>query len=794
MKTPVAPSVPTVSQHGRLLQRGPGRALPLAVALLAGALWAPAASAAPLQGIPPDSGSGAQTHGAAQAPQLIEQSAGRLSVTGDDYRAEFSPRGLWFQSADGGRELGIEARWLRRGAERLELSPAAPVHSGVAALYPRGAGITERFEPTPAGIEHSLSLAGPIGLAGDLAVDFDLSGSALDGPALALGGGWNLSGVSIGELWAIDAAGARTQGRLELDGQRLSWVIPGEFVERATWPLLLDPLIGSGFQLSSPASQQVLFGPYESDSQASVAYDQTTDSYLAVWTRLAFNPNLDPVTQFTLLGQRFSATGQPLGNPIPISSVSPSSSPAVVSVNRSNRFAVAWVQDFFGESQVRVRLVEASTGNLSNSLFVQGLPLDQINRVTIAGEPDGSLTATGQVWLAWDSPSGIRGARVLVPNSPAQPTIAANFTWVSGSNLSQPALARTPSASGRLGLAWVASANQGQTSSVWAGVFTTTGASLGSAQKVSGNVTRTSAPRIDGGDAGPSYYTVVFEGVGTSCDIFGINCVDTFRGYRNALSFNGILQVGTPVALATEELSRSSPSVGWRNNRMFLTYQEIADSPVEGKLFSLRLLECDPKTGAIVDGPTTIESYTSLLSSNGNYTDTAVCLDASGGDPSASRGVLLYSRAFETFIVASSDVIRGRFLSAFSPLASAIDFGGACGLGGGAYQVSSPPAVGNGSFRARLLFPGTGTSVAVFNLAFSGVPIPCGTCQWVPFEFTTVLPGNPNLVELALPIPCNPALIGIEVLSQWTVIKPSANDCPSFPGFAVSNILSLRPH
>jgi hypothetical protein len=64
----------------------------------------------------------------------------------------------------------------------------------------------------------------------------------------------------------------------------------------------------------------------------------------------------------------------------------------------------------------------------------------------------------------------------------------------------------------------------------------------------------------------------------------------------------------------------------------------------------------------------------------------------------------------------------------------------------------------------------------------------------VPFEFTTVLPGNPNLVELALPIPCNPALIGIEVLSQWTVIKPSANDCPSFPGFAVSNILSLRPH
>jgi hypothetical protein len=207
----------------------------------------------------------------------------------------------------------------------------------------------------------------------------------------------------------------------------------------------------------------------------------------------------------------------------------------------------------------------------------------------------------------------------------------------------------------------------------------------------------------------------------------------------------------------------------------------------------MRLLECDPKTGAVVDGPTTIDSDQSIFGSTA-FNGPAICMDASGGDPGAPRGALLYSRGVTPLFFATSASIRGRFLTAFSPLAAAIDFGGACGLGGGGYQVNSPPAVGNGNFTARLLFPGAGTSLAVFNLAFSGVPIPCGTCQWVPFETTTVLPGNPNLVELALPIPCNPALIGIEVLSQWTVVKPSANACPSFPGIAVSNILSLRPH
>lgn len=759
--------------------------LALSLLPLGTALGAPAAQdlgASPAAPAPVDLGS------VEALPGELRRTPEGFEALGAGFAARFDPRGARFTDGMTGRELGLEARWLRRGDRAVELAPSAPTAAGGLVRYLRGPGIEERFEPRAAGLEHSLSVANPLGSAGDLTVEFELSGSALDGTAEAAGGGWRLAGVSIGELWAIDASGRRAAGRLELEGQRLSWVIPGEFVDQAAWPLLLDPLIGSGFQLSFPQGQAQVLGPYQSDSQPSVAYDQTTDTYLAVWRRLDFNPNQSPEPSFTLVGQRFSATGQPLGQSIPISSVNPSSSPAVVSVNRSNRFAVAWVQEFFGESQVRVRLVDASTGNLSNSLFVQGLPAGQIGRVALAGEPDASLTATGQVWLAWDSPTGIRGARVLVPNSPAQPTIAANFNWVSGSNLSQPALSRTPSANGRLGLAWVAGTSGGTASSVWANVFSTAGTPLAIAKSVSGNVERAFAPRIDGGDAGPGYYTVVFESVRVVCDILGISCTDYFTGYRSALSFNGSLSVGAPVELGPEASARFSPNVGWRNNRMFLTYQEIS-----GSNSLLRLLECDPKTGAVVDGPTTIDSDNSIFGSTA-FTNPAICMDASGGDPGSPRGVLLYSRGVTPLFFATSASIRGRFLTAFSPLAAAIDFGGACGLGGGGYQVSSPPAVGNGSFRARLLFPGTGTSVAVFNLAFSGVPVPCGTCQWVPFEFTTVLPGNPNLVELALPIPCNPALIGIEVLSQWTVIKPSANECPSFPGFAVSNILSLRPH
>jgi hypothetical protein len=274
--------------------------------------------------------------------------SGAPIALGPDWEARFEARGARFVAVLGTLtpelvDLRLGALSVRQGEVTLPLSVEAVPEVGADRVsYRRAAGVVERFDAMLAGLAHSVLLERPLGGRGELVVTVAFAGSVAghgkqlaDGTLLFSKGN---GGVAIGALTAIDANGARGAGELRLAPDGIEWVVPAAFAERAAYPLLLDPLVGTNFQVS--AASVIGSFAYEQDLDSDIAFDATTNSYLVVWQRRNSSTG-DAVIH----GQRFLATGAPLGGVFTISSASTSRTPRVANCNPSNRFVVTWLQD-----------------------------------------------------------------------------------------------------------------------------------------------------------------------------------------------------------------------------------------------------------------------------------------------------------------------------------------------------------------------------------------------------------------------------------------------------------------
>ncbi|MBL9077569.1 MAG: hypothetical protein JNL08_08705, partial [Planctomycetes bacterium] len=71
----------------------------------------------------------------------------------------------------------------------------------------------------------------------------------------------------------------------------------------------------------------------------------------------------------------------------------------------------------------------------------------------------------------------------------------------------------------------------------------------------------------------------------------------------------------------------------------------------------------------------------------------------------------------------------------------------------------------------------------VLIVGFSAVSAPCGNCTIVPSPDILFPATNPY----TLAIPCDPLLVGVNLYTQWLVLKPST--CPILPDFSFTNAL-----
>ncbi len=426
---------------------------------------------------------------------LAEDEDGELRALGTRLEAHFTRGGARLVPVLGSRApatqvLTIAALEVTRGNESVALQPGQAFARDASAIYPRAPGVEERFTLVEGGLEHSMWIAEPLGSAGDLVVRFELGGNlSPHGQRLADGSHRfddGLGGLVYGGLTAIDAGGASTAGEVRLIAGELHWRIPASFVDVATWPLLLDPLIGDLQAFETPAV-----------GYSDAAFDDSTQTYLVVWERELSS------TERVLRGQRFSAAGLPIGGTLAISEVTTSRGPKVANVNGVNRFAVAWVWTFFGESQVRLRIVDAATGAIGSTAFVQGEPEGSITSLDVAGEH--LPGQTNQVWLVWDSnANGLVGARYSVPSS-GNGAVLQTFPAAPSpglfSRLKAPSVVTRPSNGGRLGVAWVQTGAFGANDRVFAASFARSGALVHAPIQISPSSQMAGEPSLDGGGA-----------------------------------------------------------------------------------------------------------------------------------------------------------------------------------------------------------------------------------------------------------------------------------------------------
>ena len=731
---------------------------------------------------------------------VTEDELGRPIAIGPDWECEFDADGARFLPVLGGvspalMDLRLRAASVRRGDASLALAAEVPPQvRGDRVSFQRADGVVERFDATPAGLEHSLVLERRIGTAGDLVVAIALGGNAAAHGRPAAGGAVRFTqgqgGVDYGALTAIDANGARCRGTLRLVPGALEWVVPAHFADAAAFPLVLDPLVGANFQITVPLAGAP-GSPYESDVDSDLAYDESTDTYLLVWQRRYSTGTLAPSITTSIRGQRLDGNGAPVGSVLAISVVDSSRSPHVANVNPSNRFAVTWVQDFFGESQVRLRAVTAGTGAMSSTAYLVGQPQGSIAVCDVAGESFTGLGVASRAWVVWvGSQQDLMCTLVDVPAGSTTPSVG--VTHVLQDNVRQQgpiAICSGPSAFGRLGA--VATSLSGQSlvltvcnrdcvlNHLPETVYTNP------LQPVPGSASSRGLVNaaIDGGGNNPTDFVIAVEAVLASLSGSRVSQLDVLA----ASSEFGQLTVSAPVLLTSFTASSydavpafAAPAVAWRQGKGYVAY---LSSPVGG----IQVRALDPRTCTTCEGPLQAIGATTLLQPR----DPAICLADSVAAGDAAEGLVVWTSNVDS--VSLTGPLLGRRFDVFSSLAGTTSLGGDCG-GGGSAQPTSMPYVGNTNFGMQLLFADPGSLVAVFNWNSPQPLLGCGPCQWLPFGGTITTLVTNGTAQVPLPIPCDGTLSGVQLDTQWTVWRPGVAPCPIVPDFALSNVLRLNLH
>ncbi len=187
---------------------------------------------------------------------------------GPHYRAHFEPGGVRYVPALG--HLVPTLQSLHFGAASLGRGESAPdeplprmafARNGNGVDYDLGAGRSERWEIGPRGVEFSYLLpARPVG-DGDLVLRVPVVSTLPDPIAQPCGGLLfeypGVGGVRIGGVTGIDADGRTAGGELRWSPGELQLRLAAEFVETARYPLLVDPLVGTVFNVSSGAQQDL---------------------------------------------------------------------------------------------------------------------------------------------------------------------------------------------------------------------------------------------------------------------------------------------------------------------------------------------------------------------------------------------------------------------------------------------------------------------------------------------------------------------------------------------------------
>lgn len=675
---------------------------------------------------------------------------------GRDYQVRLTARGMRFEPALGRavertQHLALTPRTLSRGdAVLLAPSAAAPTLDGRTARYRHAPGITERYEVRSDGVALSWEFAAePVG-EGDLVVRYALD-TSLPAPA-ATGDGLaftapGIGGVQVGAVTGIDALGRTVRGALSLDGDMLALSLPGEFVHTATYPLVLDPVIGSVVPVQVSAN---------ADGEPDVCYDAPTNRYLVAWLR-TFS-----ATSSAVRAQRVDVGGSPIGGTIFFATNGTVSRPRIADLRARSRFGVVWKQTAGIFQSIEFATVDAATGAIGNTV---SLAIDQsVDEPDLGCEtaaPSGFPTGFVAVWKQ-DPLNSVQARRIWFTPTDVlrlEPPVAVFTDNALLSVYSEPAISRTAASDSQLlVVARFHNAFLGA-SGVAARVVFAGSSALGPGVNVASSATATaSAPDVDGFQG---RWAVAWQSTAAGLPAVMVAPVEwdgasAFPTVGAAQTFGGSL-------IAQD----SAPSLGYTGGRTWLGYRQR--NTVIGPLTSLRVTAIDSGSCASCNDGFSVPI-------GGSETRIVAATMTSSGQTTGEDALAVWSDA--------GDVYAQR-LRNYGVTGTLVDLGGGCGAGG-AQSFSHAPGIGSSGLICSVsgLTP---TAVAtIFNFNAPSGAIPCGSCVWTPFSVTLTPPIVAGQATVQFAIPCLVSLVGAQFETQWTTVDFTQSPCPLLPGLALS--------
>ncbi|MFO1077836.1 MAG: hypothetical protein U1E73_08935 [Planctomycetota bacterium] len=668
-------------------------------------------------------------------------------AVGPGYTATFAPAGMTFLQTGSGADprpfhwrlsavrRGSVDCWVRRG-------DCAPQIVGDTVRHAHAAGPVEIYEVRDDGVEQSFVFSERLVGRGDLVVSGTIR---TDLPLLAVGDdgarfGSPGAAVSLGAVTGIDANGATVRGGMRVVGDTVELSLPAAFVDSATYPLVLDPLIGSSFLIANIAGG--------SDVQPGLAFDVTTQRYLVVWSVPM------SATAAQIRAQFVSATGFVGQQMLLSSSATPGIRPAVANVNSQDLFAVSWV----GGGYAQLASIDAATGAISTTVPWVTL-LATTTGVALGGDVRTgagtnrvlwTITSTGSV--AGTQSTFVRLATVTggTPVLGTQSTLSQN----QADDYAAPAVSRHCGSNGT----WLtAFAFRSTTVPTFAGVVVTPVSSLTTNPTVCQSQAWNWTVPLG---AFPLHASVAIQA--DNAFLVAHQSTATTIAMRSVYT----LSCGAPPTLGTlfDPTGTSGPDdhpeVDWADGRYVLAWRHTNSTTPHAMVMAF--LGTASGSQALVEGATVATQH-----------DPTVCTRWSGGDTGNDEALLSWANAG----------IKGRRWEK-SGTGTVTNLGGACGTTGfNDYATyTGTPVIGSG-FTMDLLSP-TGPVVALV-VGFSATPLGCGPCTLVP---------SPDLMLGALTsahvtLPFDPGLIGLDLIAQWVQWRPGG--CPLYPTLGVSNALKF---
>ena len=674
---------------------------------------------------------------------------GEVVAGGPDWKARFPAGRAVFTPALGTRaERAMPLAFIFEAVERGPNTLAAPggaaaTLAGERVSFAHEGGVVERYDASVDGLSLSFLVPAHPGGAGDLVVrgrietELPFAGRLADGGlSFELAGA---GGVTIGGVTAVDALGATVPGELRLDGDRLELVVPGDFVDAATYPLVVDPEIGAFTAIDD--------GTYDDGDPDVAAASHVTTRYLVVWERRFAIGDVD------IRGLRLDDDGANLGLLLFLENGDETSnSPAVGYSHLDQRFFVAWQEtpSIFSPFQIVGRGVDADDGALSAKLTVSPSPNQQL-APDVGGE---RTNADNDVLVVWSEGAlGVRGRQVTLPGGGSVSTVGSTLqiSPASATNTS-PAISKSAGDAGRFLITW-----QSGQGNVHCQLFTRNGVPIGGIfdlHAVAAEVHFNPACDGDGTD-----FLVAIEsgepGLWEPTDITVVSL--SYTGA--ALASNGVAVIeGDP---GDEE---SNPDVAFTGSQYLVSYLDV-DAGTSNAYTEV----VDPFTCLACEGDIT------LSAPGGEDTDVKVAAHYSGGLDSDEA-----LHVWESFD-GDGDVLGQLFES---PDGS-VDLGGDCGNGGEAHTPCAYAGNANFAFHLSGAEP---FAPAFLVISFQQAAFGCGSCTlWPSLATANVIAvgATDALGRASLPVALPPGAGGVTFTSQWAVIAPGAA-CALF-GVDVSN-------